>query len=56
MKCRFLRSVLNKQKKELCLVNEIKFSLFLLFIVWFWGSIPGGGWEFFSKPPRSEQL
>jgi hypothetical protein len=22
----------------------------------FWGSIPGGGWEFFSSPPRPERL
>jgi hypothetical protein len=22
----------------------------------FWGSIPGGGWEFFSRPPRPERL
>jgi hypothetical protein len=22
----------------------------------FWFSIPGGGWEFFSSPPRPEQL
>jgi hypothetical protein len=22
----------------------------------FWSSIPGGGWEFFSKPPRPERL
>jgi hypothetical protein len=22
----------------------------------FWGSILGGGWEFFSKPPRPEWL
>jgi hypothetical protein len=21
-----------------------------------WGSIPGGGWEFFSSPPRPERL
>jgi hypothetical protein len=23
---------------------------------WFYGSIPGGGWEFFSSPPRPEWL
>jgi hypothetical protein len=36
---------------SLCIVTRLQAGR-----SWFWGSIPGGGWEFFSSPPCAERL